>query len=370
MKIFLIMPRLNLSGVPLAQLRFARALTNRGHHVELIIGKKDSKFEYQKIPGVIFNILNVNSTKNMFPGITTHIRNKKPDIIFSAEDHMTIWVLLAVILLNSKTLVSGSSRVGSQDLEAYGGKLFSKNWKSFFLKILFKCVAWRVDALTCVSKDMVPGYRKTLKTKKHTHVYNIIVDDRSILRSMEPVDHKFIQNKDKKIIVAAGRLDKEKGFHDLIDAMHIVLKKRDVKLILLGDGPEKGNLKEQITNLNMENYIDMAGFVENPLKYFSKSDVFVLSSYAEGLPNVLVEAMMCKCSPVSTDCPTGPREVLQDGKYGQLIPLKDPQSMASAIIEMLDNPISEDDLSKAIEPFKENAVIERHFNKLGIKETF
>jgi glycosyltransferase involved in cell wall biosynthesis len=369
MKIFLIIPWLHLAGVPLAQLRFARALKKRGHSVEFIIGRKDPKFKYEKLPGVIFNILNVRSTKSMLPGIMKNIKNKNPDIIFSAEDHMTIWVLIAVILLNSRILVSGSSRVGSLDLEAYGGKLFSKHWKSFFLKILFKCVAWRADVLTCVSQDMVEGYHKVLKTKKHTHIYNIIVDEQSITRSKEPVDHKWLKNKDKKIIVAAGRLDKAKGFHDLIDAIHIVIRKRDIKFILLGDGPEKENLREQIIKLNMEHCIDMVGYVENPLKYFAKSDVFVLASYAEGLPNVLVEAMMCNCSPVSTDCPTGPREVLQDGNYGRLVPIKDPHSMASAIVEVLDNPISESNLLEAIKPFTENIVIERHFDQLGIKET-
>jgi glycosyltransferase involved in cell wall biosynthesis len=104
--------------------------------------------------------------------------------------------------------------------------------------------------------------------------------------------------------------------------------------------------------------------------YFSRCDVFVLPSYAEGLPNVLVEAMMCKCSPVSTDCPTGPREVLQDGKYGKLVPVKDPLSMASAIIQSIDNPVTPENLKKAIEPFKENAVIKRHFDLLEIKEKF
>jgi len=251
MKIFLIMPWLNLAGVPLAQLRFARALKKRGHNVEFIIGNQDKEFAYQEIPEVNFNILNVQSSKGMLPGIMKHIKNKKPDIIFSAEDHMTIWVLIAVILLNSKTLVSGSSRVGALDLEAYGGKLFSKYWKSFFLRILFKCVAWRADALTCVAKDMVAGYHQVLKTKKHDHVYNIIVDEQSILRSLESTNHMWIKNKNKKLVVAAGRFDKPKGFHDLINAMHIVIKNKDVKLILLGDGPEKENLEKQINNLNM-----------------------------------------------------------------------------------------------------------------------
>jgi len=110
------------------------------------------------------------------------------------------------------------------------------------------------------------------------------------------------------------------------------------------------------------------GYVENPLKYFARADVFVLSSLVEGMPNVLVEAMMSGCTPVSTDCPTGPRELLQGGKYGYLVPMRDPQAMSAAIECALDNPISRTLLDEAVAPFEENRVIDRHFELLGLQE--
>jgi glycosyltransferase involved in cell wall biosynthesis len=119
--------------------------------------------------------------------------------------------------------------------------------------------------------------------------------------------------------------------------------------------------------LGLSDNILLQGFVDNPLKYFAGADVFVLSSHVEGLPNVLVEAMMCGCTPVSTDCPTGPREVLHDGKYGYLVPMRDPDAMAAGIEQALDKPIPEQLLAEAIAPFEENAVIERHFEVLGLK---
>jgi len=156
----------------------------------------------------------------------------------------------------------------------------------------------------------------------------------------------------------------------LINAMLEVTKTKDVKLILIGDGPEKQNLLEQINELGLSSSIDLIGFQSNPLKFFAHSDVFVLSSYAEGLPNVLVESMMCGCTPVATNCVTGPREVLQDGEYGYLVPLKSPQEMSKAIITAVDNPISPQNLSKAIEPFKTKNVLNRHFKLLELKEKF
>ena len=110
----------------------------------------------------------------------------------------------------------------------------------------------------------------------------------------------------------------------------------------------------------------LLGFQSNPLKYFNKADVFVLSSYFEGLPNVLVEAMASGCTVVSTDCPTGPREVLQDGKFGELVPMHDPEAMAEAINRALNNPVPDDMIRQAITPFTEDYIIQQHLKSLGL----
>ncbi len=112
--------------------------------------------------------------------------------------------------------------------------------------------------------------------------------------------------------------------------------------------------------------MQLVGYVENPLAYFRHAGVFVLSSLVEGMPNVLVEAMMCGCTPVATDCPTGPRELLQGGQIGYLVTPGQPAALASGIMTALDNPTPPDLLAKAILPFTEDAVIDRHFQLLGL----
>jgi glycosyltransferase involved in cell wall biosynthesis len=138
-------------------------------------------------------------------------------------------------------------------------------------------------------------------------------------------------------------------------------------LIILGDGPLRTELQNLIESFGLVDTIELLGYVENPLKYFARADVFILSSLVEGMPNVLVEAMMCGCTPVSTDCPTGPRELLQDGKYGYLVPMRDPTAMAAAIESALDHPIPKALLDEAVDPFEENRVIDRHFEVLGLQ---
>jgi len=115
--------------------------------------------------------------------------------------------------------------------------------------------------------------------------------------------------------------------------------------------------------------VQLAGYVDNPLAYFRRAGVFVLSSLVEGMPNVLVEAMMCGCTPVATDCPTGPRELLDGGRIGYLVPPGDAAALASGIMAAIDEPTPTLDLVRAIWAFKEDAVIERHFELLGLTES-
>jgi glycosyltransferase involved in cell wall biosynthesis len=185
----------------------------------------------------------------------------------------------------------------------------------------------------------------------------------------EPVEHEWLLHKDCPVLVAAGRLAPWKGFADLIHAMKELSGRRQARLIILGDGPLRSELQALIVKLCLTAVVRLQGYVENPLKFFAHADVFVLSSHVEGLPNVLIEAMMCGCTPVSTDCPTGPREALQDGKYGYLVPVGDPVAMAAGIEQALRYPVPKNLLAEAVLPFQEEAVIGRHFDVLGLKDS-
>jgi glycosyltransferase involved in cell wall biosynthesis len=213
---------------------------------------------------------------------------------------------------------------------------------------------------------MVLHYKKVFPNGPHVCIYNIIRDSESIRRARTAVDHPWLSDSSIPVIISAGTLTRRKGFADLIYAFAEVCKRRSVRLILLGEGCLRPELEAMICKLGISSVADMPGNVSNPLAYFAKAQVFVLSSYAEGLPNVLVEAMICGCTPVATDCPTGPREVLGAGRFGYLTPMGDPATMATAIEKALDNPISSKLLEEAISPFDENRVIDRHFEMLGL----
>jgi glycosyltransferase involved in cell wall biosynthesis len=364
MKIAVITPVFALAGVPLAQVRLARAIAARGHSVDLIVGHVVEGCEFSAPQGLNSIIINKQNVRGMLIPLVSYFKRKQPAIVFSAEDHLTIIVLMAALISGSKAKISGSSRILPTDRLAYSDRPFSKGW---ILKYSMKLVMHRASILSCVSEDMVKHYKKIFPNGKHLCIYNIIKDAQSLQRSIAPIDHKWFNDNSTPIVVAAGTLTKRKGFGILIEAISLVKKTRRVRLILLGEGYLRSELEASIITLGLAEDVDMPGNVANPLAFFSRSNIIALSSYAEGLPNVLVEGMMCGCTPVATDCPTGPREVLRDGKYGYLVPIGDSKAMAKAICYALDKPIPKAMLNEAVAAFEESCVVDRHFQLLGFR---
>jgi glycosyltransferase involved in cell wall biosynthesis len=131
-------------------------------------------------------------------------------------------------------------------------------------------------------------------------------------------------------------LNPQKDFGTLIRAFAKVVRTREARLLILGEGAQRDELEALVKELNLQQQISLPGFANDVYAYMSRASLFVLSSKWEGLPGVLIEAMCCGAPVVSTDCPSGPREILQDGKYGDLVPMDDADALADAIATNLD----------------------------------
>lgn len=150
-------------------------------------------------------------------------------------------------------------------------------------------------------------------------------------------DHQWFKD-DVPIIVAVGRQTRQKDFSTLLRAHAHLLDSREVRLIVPGKTDERtGDLLELRDELDLTHSVDFPGFVDNPYAYMESADVFVLSSAWEGPGHVLIEALALGTPVVSTDCPSGPREILDDGAAGVLIPVGDSETMAAEISRLLDN---------------------------------
>jgi glycosyltransferase involved in cell wall biosynthesis len=155
------------------------------------------------------------------------------------------------------------------------------------------------------------------------------------------------KNSDNLIILAAGRLTPLKNFPMLLKASALVSQEYQIELFILGDGPERQHLDDLSRKLNISSHVHFMGFVSNPQDYFAHADIFTLTSNHEGFGNVIVEAMAMGVPVIATDCPYGPREILQGGESGILVPVDDENALAVAILDLLDQSDKLEHLARA-----------------------
>lgn len=362
MKICVVVARFSFTGVPLTQIRFARALAARGHDVDLVFGHVPADTTLPDIGAAKLIVLDRIAASSMLLPFCRYLRRAKPEAIFSSQDNLNGFVLLAAILTRSRAKISGSSRVNP--FYTYSSTPFTRKW---LYKQAMRTVMWRADALTCVSDGMVQEYRALFSQPPHVTVYNLVDDAPSRARIGEPVDHPWFVDKATPLVVSAGTLSPRKGFADLVTGFaRLVRDGSDARLVIFGEGSSRAELEQQVRTLGLEDCVSLPGNIPNPLRYFARADVFAMTSYFEGLGNVLIEAMMCGCSLVATDCPSGPAEILGFGRYGKVVPVGDTVALATAIAQQLATPTDPEVLAEGVRRFGEDAVLARHFELLGL----
>jgi glycosyltransferase involved in cell wall biosynthesis len=174
-----------------------------------------------------------------------------------------------------------------------------------------------------------------IKTSEKIKVlYNFIDLNYIHRKQLEWVDSNIF--KDKPVVIACGRLTEQKGFSYLIKAFYKIKKEfKNATLLILGQGEKEEELRSLVKDLNIKDSVKFLGFQKNPYKYFYNSNLFVLSSLWEGLPGVLIEALTCEVPVVSTNCKSGPKEILDNGKAGELVKVKDIDTLSNAMLKVL-----------------------------------
>lgn len=171
------------------------------------------------------------------------------------------------------------------------------------------------DLIVCNSVEQTEYliHKASHLADKAVSIYNILDIDKVLLLKEEPIEDDIKHFMEGcKCIISSGRFAKAKGWNNLLKAFKVLSQRQDnIRLILIGDGELKDKIKALIEELGIAEKVLLPGFQENPFKYISKADIFVLSSFYEGFPNTLVEAMACEKPVIATDCPSGPAEILQ-----------------------------------------------------------
>ena len=295
-------------------------LGQRKNNEYLDLVSSDVKVQYLDCTRVKYCILKLRKV----------ILKEEPNFVFSTLNPNNVVLTIANMLTFSK---KSKVVIREANNRSQSGKVNFPNKILTFLTYNF--LADKVIALSHgVKDDLVNSFR--ISSQKIKVIYNPVEIDKIKRLSNETVE-EIINKEKEKIIIAVGRLVEQKDLSTLIKAFALVDSKIASRLVILGIGPLENELKKLSRDLDVANKIIFLGFKKNPYKYIFQSDLFVLSSKWEGFGHVIVEAMACATPVVSTDCKSGPGEIIGDNEYGVLSPVGDVEELARNIIKLLTN---------------------------------
>ncbi|MGD9638889.1 MAG: glycosyltransferase [Alphaproteobacteria bacterium] len=289
-----------------------------------------------------------------------YMRKDKPKTIFSIINTANFLCCLYNVILGKPCKVFISEATTPSGAKKTYNSFAYKYIVPLFSKVLYPLA----DGIHAPSNGVKFDLENTFGIKNVTTIVNPIPsysDEKSKLST----GHIWLENKETPVVISGGRLAKVKDFPTLIKAFSKVLKTLDAKLIIMGDGIERPNLETLIKDLQIENKIDLMGYTENPFAFMDKADVFVLSSLHEGMPNMLVQALGCGCPSVATNCPSGPSELIIDGKNGFLTPVGDTDKMAENIIKTINANFSKEQVKLTIAHHNINNIADQYLKLMG-----
>ena len=348
MKLFILIPSLEKGGIERSMSRLSRGLLDRGWDVS-IISEKPSKEsisyfdERVKLLSLGSSFINQNSNiifsifKNIlyYFKIKKYIKKYSPDVLLAVKN-IPVSIFLKIILKNKFKLIireAVNPKYSSITQRSLLSRIFVNNLK----KLLYP----KADNIIAISEGVKQSLVKNfnLDSSKIQTIYNPSADEKILSLAKEDIDRDLISN--RPLIVSIGRLTKQKNHITLLKAFNKIHSNIDCNLYIIGEGSERRNLEKFIKNNNIDDKVKLLGYQNNPWKFLSKSNLFVLPSIWEGFGNVIVESMLIGIPVISSDCPSGPREILNNGKSGKLFQVGDYNHLANIIEEIISSDNSE-----------------------------
>ncbi|MFT4664323.1 MAG: glycosyltransferase involved in cell wall biosynthesis [Polaribacter sp.] len=337
-KIALLLYGLHGGGAERVMLTLANAWAKQGIQVDFLLGLMEGP--YQDMLGKDLNIFVFNKRiKKLLPPVVKYLNKHQPDILLSTLQPVNTMAALAGKISSAKTkIVLREANSPTQKLKVRKGRGV-KFYFGHLPRFAYPFAQGYVSVSEGLKKEMTQFY--SLPNQKIRTIYNPVVNDDLYRMAQSPVDHPAMKT-EEKIILAIGRVVPQKDFATLIKAFAQVKKTNNCRLVILGDRSANSSYYQSMITLakqlDVQDSIYYIDFQRNPFAFLKRADVFVLSSKFEGLPGALIQALACECQVVSTDCPHGPLEILQNGAYGSLVAMEDHNSMAAAITQRLINP--------------------------------
>ncbi|WP_336722575.1 glycosyltransferase [Acinetobacter soli] len=342
-KVALIIPTLGGGGAERTAVLLANGFANAGLETYVIavnLAGEKSKLKAELSPGVHLVDLACGQVKYMSRPLVAWLKQVQPDALISTMTHTNIMVYWAKQLSGITTrLICRETSTASVNLKHRTGL------KKWLLQSAMRWVYQRCDVLVPVSQGVADDMQQYLGTAlPKTHViYDPVITPELYQLAQAAVEEPWFQpERSIPVIVAAGRLTEAKNYPLLLHAFAQLIQRTPAHLFILGEGEQRAELESLIHTLGLQQYVALPGFRANPFAYMAKADVYVMSSKWEGLPGALIQALALKLNIVSTDCPSGPREILEQGRYGVLVPNQDQAALSDALFKILQGDIQTD----------------------------
>ncbi len=301
----------------------------------------------------------------LIPSLRHYLRTRQPDGMIVGTTYMNLAAIWSRELAGVPTRLLISERDNlSQNLRT--GKV-GGSWRWRYLPPVLKRTYPRADAVIGVSEGVTRDLEKIAELPKGLAqtIYNpVVTSDLLAQAANEPGDPWFAPGM-PPVILSAGRLVTKKDYPTLLKGFAKLLEDRPAHLIILGKGPDQKRLEQLAVELGIQDEVRFSGWIDNVYAYMARASVFALTSMREGLPGVLIQALACGCPVVSTDCPSGPDEILKGGRLGPLIPMGDDVALTEGLKAMLDHPPSKEILRSRASDFTAEAAVDKYLKALG-----
>ena len=349
------LPSLRAGGAERVVANLVQGIARRGLPVDLVLAAAEGAFLDQLPAGVRLIDLRASRVLQTLRPLTQYLRSVRPRILISSMHHANLVALWAAKLAGQQTPVIVTVH---NTLSQTPRRALADRWIWPGLIRAFYPGARGIVAVSSGTADDLARAAKIPRERIQV-IYNPVITPATTALARHVPDHAWFAHGQPPVILGVGRLTWAKDFSTLIRAFAQVRQRRPARLIIVGEGEERSALTSLAKELGVADDVALPGFRADALAYMANSALFVLSSVSEALPTVLIEALAVGARVVSSDCPSGPREILQDGRLGALVPVGDVTAMSAAILDALDRPARPVSL-EPLAPFTQDAAVDHY----------
>jgi glycosyltransferase involved in cell wall biosynthesis len=329
LKIAVFLPSLDGGGAERVFAELCGEFATLGYDVDLVLAAARGPYLADVSPRVRIVDLRANGVLGSLPRLARYLRSARPDVMLSGLDHANIVAIVACAAAGGRTRCVISMRSVPTVVNRVDWSI--RGWTTLQIaKFVYRYADAIIGNARAVVDDLAQFRR--VPSSKVAVIYNPLDLNRIVLASHAAVDNPWLSDGAPPVVLSVGALTVRKDFPTLIRAFALVRAKRNCRLVILGEGPDRAALESLVRNLGIDGDVILPGFVNNPFAWMRRAKVFVSSSLNEGCPNALMQALACGTPIVSTACPGGSAEILEGGKWGRLVSMRDASAMAEAIM--------------------------------------